>query len=486
MIIRHTIFNLLGLGIPLIVAVFTIPVLIDMLGTAGFGVLTLIWAVVSYFGLFDLGLGRTLTLQVALALSRGEDERVGPMVATALTVMAGLGIVVGAGLIAFAAPAVELLEAIPNPEQTVAAVHAMGWALPAITLTSGLRGILEARHAFGIVNLIRLPMGVFTFLGPVLVAVFLEPRLDWIAWALVAGRWIACFVHAWFAWRVLPHNHGALRFRASEIPPLLSIGGWLTVSNIVSPLMGYSDRFIIAGLVSAAAVAYYATPYEIVTKLWIIPGALTAVLFPTFAAQIARSASEGVALFRLSVSALALFLLPICAALGIFAHDILALWINVEFADNSARLLQIFALGVAINALATIPFTLIQSAERPKWTAMIHLAEVVPFLAILWWATSAYGPVGAALAWLVRIVIDTIAMFAASSHILKRGWRAVVPSQPLGLLGLTAGAAALCLVESPAMRGIGLLLLCAIALALLLREPAIRNRLGNLITRPAG
>jgi O-antigen/teichoic acid export membrane protein len=97
MIIRHTIFNLLGLGIPLVVAVFTIPVLIDALGTAGFGVLTLIWAVVSYFGLFDLGLGRTLTLQLALALSRGEDERVGPMVATALAVMAGLGIAVGGG-----------------------------------------------------------------------------------------------------------------------------------------------------------------------------------------------------------------------------------------------------------------------------------------------------------------------------------------------------------------------------------------------------
>jgi O-antigen/teichoic acid export membrane protein len=103
-----------------------------------------------------------------------------------------------------------------------------------------------------IVNLIRLPMGVFTFLGPVLVAIFLEPRLDWIAWALVAGRWIACLAHAWYAWRALPQDHGLLRFRVTEIRPLLSIGGWLTVSNIVSPLMGYADRFIIAGLVSAA------------------------------------------------------------------------------------------------------------------------------------------------------------------------------------------------------------------------------------------
>lgn len=485
MLIRHTVFNLLGLGLPLVVAIFTIPILIDTLGTAGFGLLTLIWAVVSYFGLFDLGLGRTLTLQLALAISRGEERRVGPMVVTALAVMASLGILVGAGLVAFAAPAVRLLETIPDPEQTVAAVAAMGWALPAITLTSGLRGILEARHAFGIVNLIRLPMGVFTFVGPVLVIWFAEPRLDWIAWALVAGRWVACLFHAWFAWRVLPANHGPLRFEMGEICPLLAIGGWLTVSNIVSPLMGYADRFIIAGLVSAAAVAYYATPYEIVTKLWIVPGALTAVLFPTFAAQMARDAAAGAALFRQSVSALALCLLPVCAALTIFAHDLLRFWIDTEFAANSALLLQIFALGVLVNSTAHIPFTLIQGAGRPKWTAMIHLGEIVPFLFVLWWATATFGPLGAALAWLLRIAVDTLAMFWASERILDCGWQAVVPAQLAGLVVLGSATASVSTVESPIVRGVGLLAVCLGAAALLLREPAVRARLTSLRGRAA-
>ena len=62
-VLRHTFYNLLGLGLPLLAAVVTIPVLVSELGDARFGLLTLIWAVVSYFGLFDLGLGRALTLQ---------------------------------------------------------------------------------------------------------------------------------------------------------------------------------------------------------------------------------------------------------------------------------------------------------------------------------------------------------------------------------------------------------------------------------------
>lgn len=480
MLLRHTLFNLLGLGLPLVVAVFTIPLLIEALGTAQFGLLTLIWAVVSYFGLFDLGLGRTLTLQMSVAESRGERERIAPSVATALTFMAVLGVLVGVLLVAGAERGIDLLAEVPEREEAIAALIAMGIAIPAITLTSGFRGMLEARHAFGIVNLIRLPMGIYTFLGPLLAVWLGEPRLDVIAWILVAGRYAGLFAHAWFAMQLLPADCGAFRFRTDFVKPLFSIGGWLTVSNTISPLMGYADRFIIGALVSATAVAYYATPYEIVTKLWIVPGALTAVLFPTFAAQMARDVTSGAALFRQSVTALALSLLPVCAALAIFAHEILGLWIDAEFAANSALLLQIFALGVVFNALATIPFTLIQSAERPKWTAMIHVAEVVPFLAILWWATSMYGPVGAALAWLARIVIDTVAMFAASRFVLEAGWSAVVPARFGGLAMLTFVAAALCPVESLAIRAAGLAGLSVAAAIILLREPAVRDRLAKL------
>ena len=62
---RHTLYNLIGLGLPLVAAVLTIPLLIEALGVERFGMLALIWALVSYFGLFDLGLGRALTRELA-------------------------------------------------------------------------------------------------------------------------------------------------------------------------------------------------------------------------------------------------------------------------------------------------------------------------------------------------------------------------------------------------------------------------------------
>ncbi|MGC1616486.1 MAG: hypothetical protein WA736_17540, partial [Candidatus Acidiferrum sp.] len=73
---RNTVWNLIGNGAPLIVAVFSIPILIHGLGKDRFGVLTLAWALIGYAGLFDMGLGRALTQLVAKKLGSGESHEI--------------------------------------------------------------------------------------------------------------------------------------------------------------------------------------------------------------------------------------------------------------------------------------------------------------------------------------------------------------------------------------------------------------------------
>lgn len=439
-LLRHTFFNLIGLGAPLLVAVGTIPVLIHELGPSRFGLLTLIWAVVSYFGLFDLGLGRALTQQLAVVFADKDYQKVGPLVGTAMVLMALLGVAAGV-LMAAAAPwGVSLINDVPDRQEVINAVFAMALAMPFIVLTSGFRGILEAKHAFGVINLIRLPMGLFTFLGP-LVVVFYGggTRLDYVAWVLVAGRVIACGVHAYFAWQALSKERSSFVWRADLVKFLCISGGWLTVSNIVSPFMGYVDRFVIGAIVSASAVAYYTTPQELITKLWIVPGALTAVLFPAFAAQMARRDEQTWELFKKAVQWLFVALLPVTVALALFAHELLAIWINPGFADNSSTLLQVFAVGILINCLAHVPFTLIQSVGAARLTALTHFIELPFFLAALWWLTSSYGALGAAFAWLLRMVFDTLLMFTLCCPLLGRSVKNLLNLKVLSF-GLLAGS----------------------------------------------
>src|ERR1700676_2720642 len=90
---RNTIWNLLGSGAPLIVAVFCILVLIKVLGTDRFGVLTLVWAVIGYASLFDLGLSRALTQIVAKQLGAGEGHEIPALVWTSLLLMLLVGFI---------------------------------------------------------------------------------------------------------------------------------------------------------------------------------------------------------------------------------------------------------------------------------------------------------------------------------------------------------------------------------------------------------
>ena len=436
---RHTLFNLVGLGAPLLVAVVSIPILIDILGPARFGLLTLIWAVVSYFGLFDLGLGRALTQRLASTLALKNLSDVGPIVATAGFLMTGIGLLAGVVMALLAHWGVALVSGVPDPAEAVRAVLVMATAVPAVVLTSGLRGVLEAQHAFGLVNLLRLPLGLFTFLGPVAVALWFGPRLDVIALVLAVGRLVALAAHAWVAWSTRPAGCGRFHVQRDQMRPLLATGGWLTLSNLVGPVMGYADRFVIAATVSASAVAYYATPNELVTKLWIIPGALTAVLFPAFAAGASTGDRSTWPLAMRAVRWLFVTLLPLTLALAFFAGEILGAWINPAFAVQSAPILRLFAIGIFVNCLAHVPLTLLQGAGQARAPSLLQAAQLLPYVALMWWLTSTHGVIAAAWLWVGRMAFDTLLMFWLCAR---------VQATPTALQLSPAAALAACLVTA--------------------------------------
>jgi len=92
---RNTAWNLAGTGLPLLLGAVTIPYLIRTTGIEAFGVLTLVWALIGYFSLFDFGLGRALTQQVAVARSAELVAELPGLVKTGLWFTVFTGVVGG-------------------------------------------------------------------------------------------------------------------------------------------------------------------------------------------------------------------------------------------------------------------------------------------------------------------------------------------------------------------------------------------------------
>jgi O-antigen/teichoic acid export membrane protein len=412
---RNVVWNLIGTGSPLLVAVFSIPILLHRLGTDRFGVIALAWTLIGYAGLFDLGLGRALTKLVSEKLGNGREQEIPELFWTSQTMMLALGLA-GASLFALGIHSqVYGILKIPTALQTDAlrAFYALAISIPIVISTAGLRGFLEAQQSFGLINLIRVPMGIFSFAGPLLVLPFSDHIFP-ITVVLVVGRVVAWAAHLFLCFLVMPVLAHELAVRPQYMRTLFTLGGWMTVSNVVGPTMLYMDRFVIGALVSAAAVTYYASPYEVVTKLLIVSGAVSAVMFPAFSLSSAQDSRRLRTLYRSTTLYILSILIPLTAVLVAIARPGLSLWLGSNFSMHSYRTAQLLLVGTLALAVGALPFALLQGLGRPDIPAKLNLVELPFYAAALYWFIQTYGVTGAAAAWMLRASADAaLLMFFA-------------------------------------------------------------------------
>ena len=91
---RSILWNAAGIGLPLAVGVVVVPAIVRGLGTERFGFLSIVWMMIGYFSIFDLGLGRTLTKLVADRLGQEREREIGPLVSTTLIIVIVSGVLV--------------------------------------------------------------------------------------------------------------------------------------------------------------------------------------------------------------------------------------------------------------------------------------------------------------------------------------------------------------------------------------------------------
>lgn len=416
---KNVALNLLGQGLPLIAGIITIPLLLDALGTTRFGILTLGWTIVGYFSLFDLGFSRAMTHLISRALARGDDGDISRVFATGLACMAGLGILLGAmGILAAPWLVSSVFRIDPGLQrETLQSFYVLALSIPVVILCTGAAAPLEAKQRFDLVLLVRVPLGIANFVGPLLM-VYWRNDLVAIILVLLLARIAALFAYGYLVRRVLPDERRSPGLDLTLVPKLFRFGAWITVANVVAPIMFYSDRVMIASMLSMAAVAYYATPFDIVYRLAIIPNAMVGVLFPAFSALHGYERDEARRLFWRGSKATFLILFTLVLPIVILAEDLLTLWLGSAFALESTIVLQLIAVAILINGTARVGTALIQGSGKPDVSARLLLLQLPLYLALLWLLLEHLGLAGAAIAWLVRSCVDMAIVFWYTQRLL--------------------------------------------------------------------
>ncbi len=399
-----------GLAAPLAVALMAVPPLLARLGNERFGLLSLAWALTAMSGLFDLGLGRATTRLVADQFGRGDMQAPRSTVAMALrfAAMAGTG---GAALLVLGTLlGLDRLLRLSSvaPSEVRQALWLLALAIPLQTLIGTYRGVSEACQRFRGVSLLRMMLGVANFAAPLAVAQF-STRLPALVAVLLAARVLACLGFRRLALSALPPGPGAA-LAASERRQLLHSGGWFTVSAIVSPLLVQADRFFIGALVSAAAVASYTVPFDMITQLLIGVTAVSTVAFPSITHLLQRDAGQARRQFRLWLWRVAAGMTPLCGAVALLLPVALPLWVGRALPAESITVGRWLCLGVWINAIGSMYFAWLHAQGRFRATALLHMIELPLYIGLLMLLLARLGVVGAAIAWTARVALDSAAL----------------------------------------------------------------------------
>ena len=398
----------------MLAAAIGLPLAARLFGIDRLGVLTLAWALLGSFGLLDFGLGRSLTQSVSAGLATGRRDRLPDEIVTSWTLLAVIGAACGLALASASSYIVADVLTLPEHlrHETLLALYALAAALPFMTLSSGLRGLLEAQQKFGLVNLVRSPLGVVTYLGPLLVVPFTRSVAAAVA-VLAVARIAACVAYLALCLREWPQL-GFRNLHWAAVADVARSGAWIALTNLGGTVLAYLDRLVLGSLATISTLAYYSTPQEIITRIAVVPMALAGVLFPAFSGAVAANDPHRRSLFDKMSTYTYVLLAPITLAGAAFAPELLGIWLGPSFAQASAGAVLWFCFGMLLNSVAVAPSSFLQAAGRADLTARIQLIELPVYVAALAWATSRFGLTGTAIVWAARIVVDCVLLFAAS------------------------------------------------------------------------
>jgi O-antigen/teichoic acid export membrane protein len=404
-------WNGLGRGLPLMIALIITPLLVSFLGVERWGLFTLALAMIGVFGVFDLGLGMALTRGVSEKLGAGEVDEARAMIGATLLALLGVSSIMAVAL--FLAMPWVLSKFLNVPEglqqEAIIAFQLLVAGAPLVVLNAALWGVLSAWQRFRLANLVNIPLSTFYYLGPlvllifwnslvgVIVALLLVRLLSGIAYAVIAHRDVP-----WLGWR--DARFGLMR-------PLLRQGFWMSLSGALTQLLLYADRFIIGAMLTLSAVAFYATPLDLIMRLWILPVAVAQTLMPAIASSYVNRPDDTALLVKRGALIVMALCLPASLILIPGAELFLQLWLGEAFAEGGGQVLRILGFGIFFSCLAFIPGVLLEAIGRPDVTAKFSLALAAIFLplsaALLPWL----GIEGAALAWAARCLVDCLGRF---------------------------------------------------------------------------
>ncbi len=421
--LRRAGLNISAQVVGMAIAFFSTPLIIRSIGNDQFGLLTILWALVGYFSVFDLGSGLGLLKFLPDSLARGDQHRAVTIVRCSTAISFGIGVIASLAVTGIAFIGAEHFVRIDAQKHSevrdVLLVLSLG--LPAVLAQVSLKGVVMSYDRYDVLNIVQVASGIIQWGGGAL-AVMLGGGLMSIVVITVTARYLSLAAYSVFAGRFLP---GILSGRGvppgSVIRELLHFGSWASVPQLVAPLLTLVERAIIGIFLSLAVVPYFSVPNDTVIRLLIVPVGVVSAIMPSLSASwaLGETRYRAIEVYRQALKLVILTMIPACVVLGTFSGEILNVWLGADFSRNATAILVILSAGLLFNSISQIPNALLLAAGRPDLPGKIQIVQLPLYFAFLFLCIWMWGILGAAIAWAIRVSAEMIVYLSVARRALR-------------------------------------------------------------------
>lgn len=422
-VVKGSMWTLGGSVLPLAVSFVSTPFIIRFLGTESYGVLLLVGLIPTYFSFADFGMGVASTKFASEAYGQGDEDKEAEIVWTATAIAAISALVVAVPIFLFS---YSIVAALNVPE------HLLSQASIALKITSGsfFLGILSSVLNSPMLARLRMDLNMLTSAVPKILLAVVTPfilyfgggLLGAVSWAFIVAIGILAVV-IYFSARLSPELT-SITLNREYIRLLLKFGGGLILATVAAGLLVNFEKLALTNLASVSALAHYSVAFTLANMALLFSASMTQSLIPAFS-QLTSSErrTELDSLFSSIIRISLVWLAPMSTILFVSAKPFLHFWAGADFGRESTVPFYILLIGVIFNMLAFIQHSLITSTGRTGLLAKIYWVQLLIFVFMSSGLIYLFGVVGAALAWSLRVIGDSVLFIHLGHKLLGLSFR---------------------------------------------------------------
>ena len=373
-LVRNALFSSSSWCVIVLVNLAAIPLFIRYLGVEGYGIYLLLTGLFGYFGLLDFGLSDSVVKYVAHHLELGDHEWVAESVNAALLVQMIGGAVGVSVLCAFNHQIIRALHVSPALAHAASIglyVSAFGFFCKMLlnTYNAALKGL----QRFDILAKTTAGFSFATAITAILVLMAGGGLLEVIiVTALMTAANLATVL--FLVSRYIHRYRVALRIRRERFRALFGFGAYTFITRIAGALNTYFLQVLIAVILGAGAVAYFAVPMRLVSGMEAGLSSLVCVIFPYVSGLNARRNVESLQKLYSHASKYVVALsAPPYLFVILFSHQILRIWLGSNFAERGWLVLSLLAASSLLAIWTMVPANTAFGTGNPKITVCFLL-----------------------------------------------------------------------------------------------------------------